>query len=236
MKHLMKKIFFVFVSMFIVLSALPLQAKEESLRHAVDAENRFSKRHQSEINVFGGDFLGDEWHNSWDVGAQYFFHINNTFAVGASYMYSPIYTDDSSTFGRSLKTKTTHTIDGSVMISNDAAFRAGKSVIMCDFYLTIGSGTMWINEHYEPMGMIGGGLKIYTGWPWFAIRVDVNNYIHPTPNPMGDTINSDIAFNAGVSFLFPARRVEEKKEETAKEETTGNGSNGDTSLSLPLVF
>jgi outer membrane beta-barrel protein len=213
----MKKIIFIFIFAIGILSISPVHAEEESLRHAVAAENRISKRHQSEINIFGGDLLGDEWHNSWDVGAQYFFHINNTFAVGAGYMYSPIYTDNSSTFGLSLKTKNTHTIDGQVMISNDAAFRAGKSVIRCDFYLTLGGGTVWINEHYEPMGMIGGGLKVYTGWPWFAIRVDVNNYIHPTPNPTGDTINADIAFNAGVSFLFPARRAEEKKEEASPE-------------------
>lgn len=214
----MKKIVFVPILLLCILSALPLHAKEDDLRKAVDAENRFSKRFQSEINIFGGDFLGDEWHNSWDAGAKYFFHINNLLAVGASYTYTPIFTDESSAFGKTLKTKNTHIIDGEIMLSNDAAFRAGKSVVKCDFYLTIGGGTFLINEHYEPVGIIGGGLKVYTGWPWLAIRVDVNNYIHPTPNPNGDTINSDMGFNAGVSLLFPARKAKENSKEEAEEE------------------
>ncbi len=210
-----------FVAAFVLTSLLAgnAAAADDALHESVDKEYRHQRRWQSEINIYGGDFLGDEWHNSWDAGAKYYMHINNTFAVGASYLYTPIYADSDSTFARSLTTKNTHIINAELTISNDAAFRAGSSVIECDFFLTLGAGTFWINGFYEPMGMIGGGVRVYTPVPWFALRADVNNYIHPTPIPVGDTINADIAFNLGVSFMIPPRKsVADIKEEKMRKE------------------
>jgi hypothetical protein len=184
-------------------------AAEENLHEALDRRYRFSKHLQSEINIFGGDYLGDETHNSWDAGAKYFLHLNNMFAVGASYTYTPIYTDSDSTFGRTLKSRRQHIIDAEMMIANDAAIRAGGSIIECDMFMTFGVGTMWINEHFEPVGVIGGGIKVYTPLPWIAVRFDVNTYLHPMPNPLGDTFNADMQVSGGVSFLFPTRPVEQ---------------------------
>ncbi|MFH1874927.1 MAG: hypothetical protein ABH859_07070 [Pseudomonadota bacterium] len=208
----MKKIFWLAVlAMFI---ASPCFAETETevkdpLHKSVDHGYRLSKKLQSEFGIFGGDFLGDETHNSWMAGGRYFLHLNNTFAVGATYTYTPIITDMSSTFGTSLRTKKQHIIDAEVMISNDAAFRAGDAIIECDLYFALGVGVFRINQRNMPMGMIGGGMKIYTGWPWLAFRVDVNSYLHPTPNPTGDTFNADIGMMGGVSFLFPKRKPKE---------------------------
>ncbi len=207
----MKKFAFLLALALGFLFVVPAQAEEKDmLRKGVDRRYRLSKKLQSEININGGDFLGDETHNSWSVGAKYFLHINNTIAVGASYMYTPIYTDFDSTFGKTVKSRQQHFIDGEVMFSNDAALRAGNSVIEFDLFGTLGMGTEWINRHWEPVGVIGGGIIVYTPWPWFAARVDVTNYIHPTPNPSGDTINADINFAAGVSFFFPVKRINEE--------------------------
>jgi len=205
----MLKIRFIAVLVLFLVASNCVFAAEENLQEVLDRRDRFSKHLQSEVNINGGDFLGDETHNSWNVGAKYYLHINDTFAIGASYAYTPIITDWSSTFGKSLKTKQQHIIDGEVMIANDTVFRAGKNIIECDMYLTVGAGTILINRHYEPMGVIGGGIKIYTGWPWLAIRIDVNTYLHPTPNPTGDTFNGDISMNGGVSFLFPVKPIEQ---------------------------
>ena len=193
-------------------------ATEKSLHEALDRRYRFSKHLQSEINIFGGDYLSDETHNSWDAGAKYFLHLNNTFAIGASYIYTPIYTDYDSTFGKTLKSRKQHIIDAEMMIANDAAIRSGSSIIECDLFLTLGVGTMWINEHYEPMGMIGGGIKFYTPLPWIAVRFDVNTYIHPTPNPLGDTFNADMQVSGGVSFLFPTKHIETPEDQSSDAE------------------
>jgi outer membrane beta-barrel protein len=161
------------------------------------------KRHLSEFTVGGGDFLGDEWQNSWDVGAMYSFYFNNTFGVGAAYTYTPIRADGRGSFGRSLKTHNAHITYGDLVLNNDTAFRAGSTIISCDLYLTVGAGMMEINRKWQPLGVVGGGLRVYTPIDWLAVRFDVNSYIHPTPNPTGDTINADMAMNLGFSFLFP---------------------------------
>ncbi len=189
---------------------------EKSLLHdALDRGYRFSKRMQSEFGVFGGDYLGDEWYNTWDAGGRYFLHLNNTFAVGGEYMYSPIRADSSGDFGKNLTTKHGHTIDAQLLISNDAAFRSGKSVIECDLMLSVGGGSMKIGSKWYWMGVIGGGLKIYTPLPWFAVRFDVNSYLHPTPKPTGDAFNADLVINLGTSFLFPIKKA---KDDTGQEQ------------------
>jgi hypothetical protein len=54
--------------------------------------------------------------------------------------------------------------------------------------------------------MIGGGLKIYLGAEWFALRFDVNSYIHPIPKGTGDSINSDMAIWLGTAIHFPNKK------------------------------
>ena len=182
-----------------------------ALHDALDREYRYSKRFQSEFGVFGGDYLGDEWYNTWDVGARYYLHLNNSIAVGAEYFYSPIRADASGDFGGSLTTDTTHTITAAMIYSNGAAFRAGSSVVECDLMLTVGGGTMQINRQWQWMAMIGGGLKVYTPAPWFAVRFDVNSYMHPTPKPGGNSFNADMVLHFGASFLFPTKEIASEK-------------------------
>ena len=179
-----------------------------SLHEALDRRYRFNKQWQSELGLLGGDYIGDAWLNTWDVGARYYLHLNNTFAIGAAYLYSPIRADSTSVFGQSLRTKHAHLIDGEIRISNDCAFRAGDSIIECDLYLTLGGGAIYINRFWKPMVVIGGGMKVYTPAPWFAVTFDANSYLHPTPKPTGSSFNADMVINAGVAFLFPVRRIE----------------------------
>lgn len=189
--------------------AQPQEESKTELRDTVlDRRFRYSKRHQHEFSPFFGDYLGDEWLNNWDTGGRYFFHLNNAIAFGAEYMYSPIRVDSTSVFGESLTTKNTHTLDAQVIFSNEAAFRVGKSILECDLMLTVGGGSMMINDMWRWLAVVGGGIKLYTSIPWFAVRFDVNSYIHPTPKPGGDPINADMVINLGASFLFPQRTPE----------------------------
>ena len=178
---------------------------------SLDRRYRYPRRLQSELSVFGGNYLGDEWLNTWDAGARYYLHINEVFAVGTSYTFSEMRVSADSSFGKSLTSKMTHLADAEVMIGNDCAFRAGKSVIDCDLFATLGVGGMWINRSWQPLGIIGGGMKIYLPVPWLAIRFDVDSVLHPTPKPEGDSFNADVMFNFGVSFLFPNRHAERKQ-------------------------
>ena len=175
------------------------------------------RKYQSEFGIFGGDFLGDEWYNNWDVGARYYFNFSKTLGIGVEYQYNPIRADSSGDFGRSLTTDDSHTLFGGITVANTAAFTAGKSIIPCDFYLTLGGGSMQINKDWEWLAVVGGGLKVYMPVRWMAVRFDVNTYMHPTPKPGGDAFNADLAINAGVSFLIQPN-MRKIKEEAMEEE------------------
>ena len=195
-----------------------LYAASEELPKALDDRHRHNHKNQFEISLNGGDYLGDQTGNSWTTGAKAYFSFNSIVGVGVNYAYTPLSVDSSSNFGQFLKTKDTHMLDAEVMLNNAAAFRAGK-VIECDLYLTLGVGTIWIDRKYKPMGMVGGGMKIYGKPDWLAFRIDVNSYLHPTPNPGGDKFNGDMAMTLGISFLFPVRqRVIEFEEKVSIEE------------------
>lgn len=187
----------------------PTNLSEPGLGDKVtDRRFRFSKKWQSELGVFGGDYLGDEWLNTWDAGAHYYLHINHTFAIGAAYTYSRIRASANSSFGGSLTNNNEHILNTEVAISNDCAFRSGKTIVECDLFLTLGGGAVQINSQWKPLAIVGGGMKIYLPPPYLAIRFDVNSYLHPTAKPDGDAFNADIGFNLGLSFLFSQRKIE----------------------------
>ena len=98
-----------------------------------------------------------------------------------------------------------HALSAQVVISQAAALRTGKRVMEMDFFAMIGMGAMWLNRAWEPMGEIGGGVKFYTGIPWLAFRIDVDNYVHNTVQPGKNSIDFDVMMSGGVSFLFPTR-------------------------------
>lgn len=241
MQYVRTFIFLVFC-LILSLACFSVHAEDE-LHEALKKRQEFHKKRQHEISINGGGFLGDQSHSSWTAGANYHFLINDTFGVGAAYAYSPTITDWSSNYGRSLRSRRQHFMDAELMISNDAAFRAGKTIIECDFYLTLGAGALWINEEYEPLGVVGGGLRVYLPWPWMALRVDVNTYMHYTPIPTGDVFSADMSMIGGVSFLFPVRKppplkeedepdsLPEKDEEAPQDQNSGKLSTQETTSS-----
>ncbi len=179
---------------------------------------RHNKRHQFELNPYGGSYLGNSYGQTYLVGGRLYYYFNNTYGLGVAYGYSRLLTNTNSPFGSTLTNTNLHMIDFEVQISNDAALRVGNSQLEMDFYLTIGMGSLWTNTAWEPVGLIGGGVKIYTGLDWLAFRIDVNNYAHMTPQPGKNSFDFDVTFLGGVSILFPTRpplaKVESKSIET----------------------
>lgn len=180
---------------------------EEVDIHAIppilDPHYRHRSKNQFEFSPYGGGYLGNTVNQTWNAGARLEFHINNTYALGVNYGFSRLMADESSTFGSSLKNKNLHLTDFHFMVSNDTAFRSGKHLIEMDFYATLGLAAMYISGQWQPAGMIGGGVKMYTGVPWLAFRVDVNSYLHFINQPGSDRFDGDIVLLGGISFLFP---------------------------------
>jgi hypothetical protein len=222
-KGMMSKITTVFLACLVCLlcwatSALaedkktPKETTEEitELCPGLDYRLRPSKKFIGEVDLIGGNYLGDLSRNTWAVGGRGYFHINHVFAVGTEYIYSRLSVDPSSDFGRGLKTKNQHILDAQLMINNEALIAAGSYQIPMDFYLTLGFGSIYINDQWEWLSIIGGGVKIYFKPSWVALRIDVNSYLHPAPTATGDKFSGDVSFLIGVAFHFPHRKAESK--------------------------
>ncbi len=169
----------------------------------LDREYRHRKRHQVELVPFGGTYLGASIKKSWIIGFRGYFHLTDMFALGASYGYQWTAVDTLHASAPELQDRHTHFMNAELAISNDVAMRIGSSLIELDLYATLGAGAVQLDGHWDALGVIGGGLKAYTGVPWLAVRVDVNNYLHRVRKPSGDTVDMDVSFALGLSFLVP---------------------------------
>ncbi len=173
-----------------------------------DHREDYSDRYLSEFVIVGGDYLGENWKNTYNIGAAYYFHFNDFLALGGQYLYSPIVVDKDTPFYQSLNTSDTHIGVGLVSFNTPAAWRAGSHLFNMDFYFTLGVGAMQINRQWQPTGVIGGGAKFFFPIPWLAFRLDINSYIHPTPMGGGRSeLAGDVSMGGGISFLFPVRRI-----------------------------
>jgi hypothetical protein len=185
------------------------EGMEEAISPA-ENEMHLGTRHRPDMHlmqeffVFGGNYLGDEWRNTWDAGGGYSLYFTHTYGLGFEYVYSPLMYDSDSEFGRSLTTKNTNTVVAFALFNNECSFLAGKTVIECDLYGNVGGGTMQINKEWQPTAAIGGGIRIYTPLRWLAAKVEVMSFLHPTPKPTGDAFNADIAMNLVLSFILEA--------------------------------
>lgn len=171
----------------------------------LDPAFRQQKKHQFEFSPYGGAYLGNTVGQSWMAGTRLYYHFSNTVALGANYGFSRLLTDRSTRFGSALVNPNMQVVTIEAMFSNDAAIRAGDTIMQMDFYATLGVGPMYLNDQWQPAGLVGGGVKFYCGIPWLAFRIDVNNYIHNTSQPGKDIVDFDVTFLGGVSFLFPAK-------------------------------
>lgn len=182
------------------------QAKEVEIPTILQPEHRTKRPLQFELVPYAGSYLGNTVGQTWTAGGKAYFHVDNTYSFGVNGAYARLATDRSSTFGRELHNNDMYLFDAETMISNDLAMRIGKKLFEIDLYLTLGVGAISINENIEPMGVIGGGVKIYTPIPWLAVRVDMNNYAHYTQKPGDDNFDFDVTFIGGPSFMFPSQR------------------------------
>lgn len=189
-----------FLALLLVQSVIIQNAHSKDV---FNVKERHQKSGEWEINPYGGSYLGRSLGQTWTAGSRLHYHLNSTWAFGANYGYLRNSPDPSSNFGKSVTNLNSHIVNAEALISNDAALRVGDSLLEMDFYLTLGAGAMSINSTWEPAGLIGGGVKFYTGKPWLAFVIDVNNYVHYTPIPAGNKFDFDVIFTGGVSFLIP---------------------------------
>lgn len=173
----------------------------------LDPNYRFQKKGRFEFAPYFSSYLGQVLMQTWFAGTRLYYNVNNSVAIGANYGIGRLYVGPSSDFGKDLRSKMFHVIDAEATFSNDVVLRQGKSLVQLDLFMSIGMGAMRINTIWEPTGVVGGGVKVYPGLDWLAVRIDVTNYIHPTPRPQNPTIDCDVVFMFGASFFFPKKPI-----------------------------
>ncbi len=154
--------------------------------------------------TFASTYLGASVKKSWIVGTRLLFHLNNMFAVGGSYGYQWTSVNSLSSGGPPLTDRHTQLLDAELAISNDVAMRLGARLVEMDLYMTLGAGAVRLDGQWDFLGVIGGGVKFYTGLPWLAVRIDVNTLLHSVDHPAGAEVDADISFALGLCLLFPS--------------------------------
>ena len=169
----------------------------------LDAEQRYPKALQFSVDGFGGSYLGASVGSSGLVGSRLLFYITRMFGIGAMYGYAALASGhDMGT----VSNEAIHIVNGHVELSVDAAVRLTDSVVLeVDLYGIFGGGAMLIADNWEGNGLIGGGVRVFTGLPWLAVRIDVLNFLHRSQREDGNRFDTDVAFTLGLSFLLPPR-------------------------------
>ena len=167
----------------------------------------------NEIYLFGGPYHGDSFENSWQAGIEYAVHFTKHFGFGIDFIYSKAdYTENRfyNTAGF-FNNDNVYIIDGVFLANLPASLRIKKHTIESDLYLMLGAGTININSSFEPLGVLGGGMKIYA-LPWLALRFEIRNMFHTTNKPGGaNEKDFDLLFNGGISFKIPPKIKPKKK-------------------------
>jgi hypothetical protein len=190
----------------ILLLASLAQAEEKSPKPlALDEDRRSAFSTRNEVFVYSGFYFGKTLDNSFVVGTEYLFRITHVWALGPSFTYTKAETANSVQLSQPGFFKSDHiyTTDLAVMIAMPAAFAAGDSVVQANLYSILGVGAIGINDAWHPHGFIGGGMKIFPGLDWMAIRVDIRTGLHPINTPSGEKFDQNLSLMVGLSFLIP---------------------------------
>ncbi len=173
------------------------------------AKRNFIKSLRHEIFLFGGVYANDIMGSAPIAGLSYSFHLNEDFALEASFSYTR--------FSSSL-TKPVESYTGySVLEAHDAKIYAGDLVwhpihgkMMLfesfiphfDVYFSAGAG---ITDSKISKGLtynFGIGAKIFLT-SWLSLRMDVRDHVYIQEVLSSDAVTNNLSFILGVGFWIP---------------------------------
>ena len=176
---------------------------EEEIPAPLDFDRRDSESYRLEITPYGGDYLGDKLTHSFVAGGNLQFNLIPELAVTTDLGWSRASADRTSLLGAGLTDRNLYLISGGLVATKPAAYRSGKKTVEADFYTTLGGGIARFNGDNRGMGYFGGGMKTrFRKVPWFAVRVEVRNYLFSIPNPGGSDFEYDLTLDAGATFML----------------------------------
>jgi hypothetical protein len=167
----------------------------------LDPKYRHLRGNQVAFDGFGGVFMGRAIGQSFLAGGRVTYYPIRHIGIGAAYGYS-ISLGGVETAER----QSVHLVHGQLELPLVAGLRVGKhKVLELDLFGEAGAGALYIARTWEPMGVIGGGVRIYPRVPWLGIRIDAVTFLHETRRERGEKFDTDVAFTLGLVFLLPPR-------------------------------
>ena len=167
----------------------------------LDPPNRRLRGNQVALDAFGGSMVGRAIGQSFLVGGRLTYFPIRQLGIGAAYGFSRGIGGLSTVRGRSV-----HFAHGQLELPLASALRVGrKKVLEIDVFGEAGAGALYVARAWEPMGVIGGGVRLYPRVRWLAVRIDAVTFLHDTRRPMGKAFDTDVAFTLGLSVLLPRR-------------------------------
>jgi len=176
--------------------AAPSRAEE-----VLDPARRPLRGNQVSLDVMGGSMHGRALGQTFLVGGRVTYYPIRQLGLAAVYGYSRGSGGLDTVDGTNV-----HFVHGHLELPLISALRMGKHrIAVMDLFGEVGAGGIHIAEHWQAMGVIGGGVRIYPGLNWFAIRIDAITFLHDTRRETGKKFDTDVAFTLGLSFLVPRR-------------------------------
>lgn len=177
--------------------------EEGEIPAELDFDRRGAAVTRFEIPLLGGEYFGDKMDHSFIVGSGLYVHLTDALSLGADFGYSRVNYDPKGEFGSAVTDNNLYLTGGTFKIALPGAYRSGKKIREVDFYTLIGGGAIRISNSFRGAGTIGGGMKIYTGAPWFSFITEVREYFFTVPTASGSAFETDMVLLLGPSFLIP---------------------------------
>lgn len=194
--------FLIFI-LLVLISATVFAEEEEEIPASLDFDRRAAEVTRWEIPVGGGEFFGDKLEHSFILGSGLYYHLTPALAIGADFHYSRIDYDPLGDFGQGITDQNLYLIGGTLQLNLPGAYHSGRTITEVDFYTLLGGAAININDSYHGAGCIGGGMKIYTRWPWFSFKTEFREYLWSVPTRSGSAFEADATIFLGPSFLIP---------------------------------
>jgi hypothetical protein len=180
----------------------PVRAAEPPTPEQVlDPATRKLNGNQLVVDGFGGVYLGGSVGHSFLAGGRATYFPIRHIGIGAAYGYSHVFNGDGLD---TIRDPSVHIVNGQLETPLVAALRLGRRHLLeLDLYGLFGAGAMRIADRWQPLGLVGGGVRIHPRIRWLAVRVDVLTFLHHTQRDDGKVFDSDVAFTLGLSFILP---------------------------------